>query len=363
MPTLRYLYKKIVLLFLTGVMVVGLCEIYFRLPFLPGQLEYQPDSEFGAELRAKQKGFIWLGNMSFKSPPIMINSDGHRGRETDWDKPVILAAGDSEAFGAGVRDDETWTACLEENLRNQLETGDLQVVNIAHPGHGPYHHYVRIVRALAKGDDIKAVIVRVDIADRNFNRLPEMVLSRQIRAASIRRQIRGHTKALPYLFNKTMAQVRTIKRVLTAYFSKKRRPSGLDAAVGMSMWEENRRWWEAMAVQSLERDIPLIFLIHDMSDTDAAKVLEVSLDRLSEKNHGIYVLRMGPRDFGLGGGGRNRNSGSGMDRLVLERDPHASSLQHELIARRVFGFLIKEKVGLKGVHEQMGLKNDKSDAV
>jgi hypothetical protein len=70
-------------LLLAVTLVFALGETYMRLPFVAQQLEYQPDLELGGRLASDQRGFIWLANMSLKSPTITLNHDGHRGRDTD----------------------------------------------------------------------------------------------------------------------------------------------------------------------------------------------------------------------------------------------------------------------------------------
>ena len=75
-------------LLLTVTLVFILGEAYMRLPFVARQLEYGPDREFGGRLAPDQRGFVWLASMSLASPTITLNHDGHRGRDTDWSKPV-----------------------------------------------------------------------------------------------------------------------------------------------------------------------------------------------------------------------------------------------------------------------------------
>jgi hypothetical protein len=316
-----------------------ICEIYFRLPFLPQQLEYKPDNELGSILKAGQEGYMWMGNMSFKSPAMKINSDGHRGRQTDWTKPTILAVGNSEAFGSGVLDDETWTARTEAYLREEQGWQEIQVVNLAHPGHGPYHHFVRLKRALGKGQNARCVIVRVDVADRYFKSLNVESIAREIRRAEIRQKIRGYTRSLPYLYNKVCAEAANIKTALSRRLSRERKAVASDAKVGCKMWEENLEWWVAIQHLCAREGVPLVFMVYDRDDTASAKVLLNNLRGVTSAGNGSRVFHLEHRYFDQATETKGKQAGKGGDHLTLRRDPHASSLQHQCIAQAVAKFL------------------------
>src|SRR5437870_4794788 len=94
-----YCLRKTWVILLTGVLLLVLGEAYLRLPFITQRLEYMPDAELGWTLAPNQRGYEWLGNQSVQSPPMTLNSDGHRGRPTDWSQPVLLSVGDSQGVG------------------------------------------------------------------------------------------------------------------------------------------------------------------------------------------------------------------------------------------------------------------------
>lgn len=335
----RYLYKKKWTVVWTGVVVALICEIYFRVPFLPQQLEYQPDLELGAVLRPNQRGYMWLGNMSFKSALISINRDGHRGTDTNWSEPVLLAAGNSEAFGTGVRDDEIWTARLQDYMRQENAGDRTQVINIAHPGHGPFQQQVRMERALALAGDVRGIVIRVDVADRYFRPISKGNLEEAVKAASMREEVRRCTKSLPYFFNKIQAQIPTIKRGLTPGMFRGGRSSSSEASVGSQMWDVNQESWEGMLALSEGRGYPVVFMIYDRGDTQAAKILYEELKSVCGQKDNVRVFRLGPDEFHSELDGPGAADGDGGSSLTLGRDPHASPLQHELIARAVFAFL------------------------
>src|SRR4051812_44163223 len=152
----RYLKCRKLDILCVLVLVVIAAEVHLRLPW-GRQMEYRSDPELVGILRPGQ----W-------SALETVNSDGHRGKETDWTKPALVAVGDSQGWGAGLADEAVWTARLEELLHRKLDLPDVQVVNASHPGHGPYHQYVRLRRVL-EAHKVEAVLVRVSIEDRTFS--------------------------------------------------------------------------------------------------------------------------------------------------------------------------------------------------
>src|SRR5260370_17024942 len=126
--------KRVVFLSGLGRLVLG--EVYLRLPFIPQRLESMPDEELGGIVAPSQRGYDLLGNFSVQSAPITVNSDGHRGRDTDWSGPVLLAVGDSQGWGTGVADDEVYPAVLETWLLGQPGQGCGQRAHASGTGFG-----------------------------------------------------------------------------------------------------------------------------------------------------------------------------------------------------------------------------------
>ena len=82
-------------------------------------------------------GFAGLIERSEFRSPFTVNAAGLRGpepRAREENSFRILVLGDSQAFGFGVRDDETFSVQLEEILAERLEGLDLQVLNAGVPG-------------------------------------------------------------------------------------------------------------------------------------------------------------------------------------------------------------------------------------
>lgn len=321
-------------LLLAVVFVFLLAETYMRLPFVIPQLEYEPDRELGGRLMRNQRGFVWLASMSMQSPTITLNDDGHRGRPTDWSKPVVLVAGDSEWFGAGVSDTTVWTQVLERELHRRPGLGGLQVVNASHPGHGPYHEFV-VIRRVLTVHPVQAIIVRVSIAQSNFKPIPLAERAKRFDQAQTRQRIRRASKFLPFLFNKIEAQAESFREAFIPHMFR-RREGGTDwrtAAAGEAMWVEGGTWWEQL-IEKVGKT-PVLFVVHDVEGTPATDVLVARLEELAGKHRNVYVSRLGPDRFGLDAGDRETLRKTVRNVLTLGRDLHGNALQHELVARAI----------------------------
>jgi len=103
---------------------------------------YQPDAQLGARLRPHASQRFALG----KNPPseIHVNGDGLRGPELPPPQPgEILVVGDSQAFGLGVDDDQTFSARLAKLTGRH-------VINAGVPTYGPVEYNALAAELLAK---------------------------------------------------------------------------------------------------------------------------------------------------------------------------------------------------------------------
>lgn len=94
---------------------------------------YVPDAELGARLEPGATMAFKLGDNPLTH--ISVNSHGFRGAEwpsaaASSDRDEILIVGDSQVFGLGVDDDQTFSAVLAEQL-------DRTVLNAGVPTYGP----------------------------------------------------------------------------------------------------------------------------------------------------------------------------------------------------------------------------------
>lgn len=317
-------------------LVFGLGETYMRLPIVAQQLEYKPDLEFGGRLASDQRGFMWLANMSLQSPTITLNHDGHRGRDTDWSKPVVLVVGDSECFGAGVSDDSVWTHVLEGDLRRRPGLQELQVVNACHPGDGAYHEFVVTGRVL--GDhSVLAIIARISLTQRNFSAIAPADRVRRFGQAQVRYRIRRLTKFVPFLSSKLEAQMESIREAFIPHMFRRsdRSSDWRTGAVGEAMWLETQSWWEQIIALARSHRIPVVFAVHDVEGTPAMNVLLAHVEGLAGQHQNVHVSRLGPERFGLDTGNREALRRIVRDRLTLGRDPHGNAVQHALVAQAI----------------------------
>ncbi len=122
---------------------------------------YVPDAELGVRLRpgATEK-------ISFSRNPVTsvrINDDGYRGGA--WPAPAtdeVIIVGDSQVFGLGVEENETFSAVLQTSLG-----GSTVVRNLGVPTYGPREYNATVDEALAKRP-AKIVVYVVNLANDLF---------------------------------------------------------------------------------------------------------------------------------------------------------------------------------------------------
>jgi hypothetical protein len=115
---------------LIGVFLLG--ELICRLFFPDTHLRYVTDSESLYYFEPNQTGTVVLGHGG-DSPPMYINRFGFRGIYDEVDDDIVLILGDSFTFGAGVRDDETFAARLD-----QWAGKEVRIINGGQPGYGVF---------------------------------------------------------------------------------------------------------------------------------------------------------------------------------------------------------------------------------
>ena len=319
-----WLHKGEILAVVALVAVAG--EIYLRLP-IGRQLEYQPDDEL--------VGILAPGQQSIRET---VNRDGHRGKDTDWSAPVILAVGDSQGWGAGVADDEVWTARLEQHLKRQRDYRAFQVVNASHPGHGPFHHYTRARRVLEK-HRVDLLLVRVSIEDLNFKPTPTNQVPELLEAARLRQSVRQYTKFLPFLSVRAQEQMVSVQAIFQPRPPNKAAARSPDR--GRRMWKEHGPWWERIADLAEQQGVPLVFLLYDPNDLPGSAVLQARLQEIVDRREDVYLFRLGSKAFGLRGSTPEAITREFRARFTLPHDPHANALQHGMIGREIHTFLVE----------------------
>ena len=315
----------------TGVLFLGLGELWMRMPGWDHRLEYVPDDVFGAQLAPDQRGFVWLARLSYQSPSITLNSAGWRGPAVDWSKRVVVALGSSDSLGIGVTDSEVWTARLGASLG-----AEFQVQNASHPGHGPQKHALRLRRILALGKP-ELVLIRVSMQDRYFRPEPENSLAAGRVGAERRQKIRALTRFLPYLVNKLQAQRKSIIMATKPRWLRKEPRAAIAGGRlcgdGERMWRDNETWWREAARRGRDAGAPVVFLLYGPVGSASSRVLANHLRTLAAEHSTNHLIILGPAAFGLDKiADEDTRAKTLRATLVLRRDPHANAAQHRLIA-------------------------------
>lgn len=137
---------------------IVLAEIFLRL-FLPQIFAIHPpgiyiiDPEIGYVLKPGFRGVIQRAE--FKTP-VGINRSGLRGEELQDDGYRILVLGDSQAFGFGVLDNETFSVNLQSMLAKHFPAMNIQVLNSGVPGYGTADQLAFLKH---RGDEFKPDLV------------------------------------------------------------------------------------------------------------------------------------------------------------------------------------------------------------
>jgi len=311
-------------------------EAYFRLPWVPRRLAYDADPELGGGVIAPdQRATDWLANMSMRTPPMAINSEGRRGRETDWSKPVVLTVGDSQWFGVGVEDDEVWTVLLEAKFREGLHDDGIQVVNAAQPGYGPEHQTV-VLRRIVAAHAVKLILVRVTVGQTNF-RTPRGDAARiEFERAQRRKILRGLTSFGPFLLDKIRAQEASVEQALVPHFLRRSAPVADDDAAGTAMWDCFAPAWREMVRHAIERQATIVFVVDNVENLTANDWLANRLREEFADIPGVHVLPLGPEAFGLAPLPHAEITRLVHDTLTLGRDPHGNAEFHRRTAAAVW---------------------------
>jgi lysophospholipase L1-like esterase len=125
---------------------------------------YIEDPEIGYVLTPGYSGE--LERAEFRTP-IHIGQSGLRGRDPaprQQDTVRILVLGDSQAWGFGVTDSQTFSAVLEDSLSQRFPERDIQVLNAGVPGYGTADELAFLE---ARGEELQPDIVVVQFLSVN----------------------------------------------------------------------------------------------------------------------------------------------------------------------------------------------------
>jgi hypothetical protein len=123
---------------------------------------YVEDAERGVRLRPGATEKVRFSNNPITS--VRINAEGYRGGVWPAAAPdEIVVVGDSQVFGLGVEENETFSAVLE----SQMSEKHVVVRNLGVPTYGPREYNLALDEALTKRP-AKTVIYTVNIANDLF---------------------------------------------------------------------------------------------------------------------------------------------------------------------------------------------------
>ncbi len=333
MPLLRLISYAV--LFFSVFFVIG--ELDRRLRPHQRHVEYDVDDELYFRLRPDQVGYAWLASLTRKSPPITVNSLGLRGPEVRLrsdDVARILATGSSSAFGAGVRDDETWIARLEQMIR--AEGSEVEALNAANPGWAPFQHLIILERlAPLLKPDLLLVMAKADI-----NRLPfedEQEKETYLAAERRRKKIIALSESVAYTKRKLdLFRGRLIQTV------EKWNPSAGEAKVPAAVLSESdmaarlaphRRYWKGILDLGAAKGLPVVFFVPNVSDKPIDVRLRLLLEDLTRQTGVGRVVYLGSDDLHLAPG--VLPSRYYRQHLILAGDPHPNAEYHRLMAKAV----------------------------
>ena len=338
-----YLWKRKIEVLLTLLATFLIGEIWLRMPWVPRRLDFAVDEELVSVMKPDQEGFMWMGSMSFRSPPIRLNADAMRGPELNWDEDrIILALGDSEGLGVGVEDGETWAAVLEEQLEG-AGFSDVRVANASQPGTGPHHHVTRLARVLESGRRPALVLVRVTIANRNFRKLEGAALEARVASARKSAGYRKLSSFAAYAANKLSAQLPALHKAFTPALLRPEPnsyPGFAKEELGERFWAEAGPIWREIAERCEAASLPLLFLLHDPLDAPSSAVLEKGLKGLVKPGQ-VELLRLGAPAFGLEEIEMTERSRRFAEDYTLLRDPHANPAHHRRIGKALAPVLVE----------------------
>lgn len=287
-------------------------------------LEYRVADDTVWELKPSQKGFAVPGRAK-----ATINSSGFRGREVfrSEGQYLVLAVGDSFAFGYGVGDNETLSFFLERKLNKDFGKKDVEVLNFGVPGYGVYQ---------------MDALVRKKVAEY----APDMVIMQMVKWDVFRQP--EQIKRSRFLIGKIKGAILR-KSSLAAVVMPRlemRRRLWLDAITGQNTWADERFYelWarDVLRINSLHkflqtRNIRLLFVpyISHERAKDFIEFVKKDLDREIVIVDGIYERL---REYSIAHSEKDIHNAL----LRIEGDGHPTATSYRLVAGAIAETLIRE---------------------
>lgn len=320
--------------------VIALClttvvfgELAMRL-FMLSDLRYLDHPVLGHTVKPNQTCCMWLGNFAYPTPPILINSDGHRGAETNWTQDTCVAIGSSQVFAPGVLESETWCSQLESQLHAETRS-DIEVVNAGQPGYGPFQQMEFLKQILEQHTNVRVAIVRVGLGDRNFGRP-----TAPGRWSAMRKKMREYTEFVPFLYNKLQAQGTSLRRAGIPWCMRTQSTGNDESQVERArrMWDSNKDYWTAMAATTASTHCQLVFLIENPTNDPGESWLAQQLATISDSQDHVNVVELQASSYELGDESEDARKRLYRERFTLGYDPHHNALCHQYTARALYRY-------------------------
>ncbi len=311
-------------------------ELDFRIIPHESRLEYDVDENLYSRLRPNQVGFVWLAQMTQKSPPITINSLRLRGPEVDVNAPEryrILATGSSYALGSGVRDDETWTLQLQALLRARHLPAD--VLNAGSSSWGPFQH-AAFVELYAPHYNPHVLMVMVTEANANFQPITNGARKQAFLEESHQRQkllsfspfLAFALRKIDFLYQRHWDKP---QNYMSSFQTEKvpRTPKERLAFI----LQHQGQYWQKIADCAASRAIPTLFFVLNAEGSTVGLGLTEYLKKIEASNTWIKVVAITPKDL-------PPHDGLSPDAYVQKHlsilgDGHPNPLYHRLMAEKL----------------------------
>lgn len=145
---------------------LGVSELVFRQRdggAFPQLNVFVADAELGVRLRPGSAERVRFGGPANPATRVRIGADGYRGEARAPGPDDTVVVGDSQVFGLGVEEQETFAAVLEQKL------GRGQVLNRGVPTYGPAEYTAVVEEALRAGHP-KTIVWTVNLVNDLFER-------------------------------------------------------------------------------------------------------------------------------------------------------------------------------------------------
>lgn len=316
--------KRIIANVMLSVFAFGLClavgEAAFRVLSFDDQLTFDLDDQLYWVLRPNQAGFVWMGDASFRSPLIHINSLGLRGAEvtTAPGKRIrILMLGDSYTFGSGVRDEETFGAVAERSLGRP----DVDVINAGVPGYGVFQMQ-RMLERLAPILQPRVVVLTIPTGDVFRQPFADARAEREYLESERRRMTLRHYSRLGLFLYRRLYYLRN--RLLGTTRSVPNQTDMPNDAIFGDLWNRDQARLRAMAevCEPLGAQLVIMPWPQDTQPPAWNEALAEGVEHLATRQ-GVVALTGLDQALGSHASGQ----------LVIAGDGHPSAIAHAVAGR------------------------------